>query len=222
MISKRLRAIVDWIDGTCLADIGCDHAYVACQSVLEKKVDKAYACDIAKGPLENAKETIHKNHLENSVTCILSPGLENVPVDIDCVVIAGMGGKMIQSILEKATMIEGIQFLLSPHKDEEILRKYLHEKGFTIVREQRIEDDHYYPIIDCKYNHLQQDMNEFEMCYGKNIIKNEAYSHYLSFMIEKYTALIDKVPKDKKDYFQKQITDLKNALKKIELGKMNL
>lgn len=205
MISKRLRAIVDWIHGSCLADIGCDHAYVACQSVLEKKVVKAYACDIALGPLENAKENISKNHLEDSVTCILSSGLENVPSDIDCVVIAGMGGKMIQSILEKAEHIEGIQFLLSPHKDEKILRKYLHKNGFAIVREQIVEDDHFYPIIDCKYIHLQQELNEFEASYGKNIVKNEAYFNYVSFLINKYRDLIEKVPKDKKLYFQKQI-----------------
>ena len=75
MISKRLMAIVDWIEGSCLADIGCDHAYVACQAVLEHRVVKAYACDIAQGPLDNARQTIQSNHLENQVFCLLTDGM---------------------------------------------------------------------------------------------------------------------------------------------------
>lgn len=57
-VSKRLQAIVDWIDGTILADIGCDHAYVAIEAIRQKKVLKAYACDIAQGPLNNAKKQL--------------------------------------------------------------------------------------------------------------------------------------------------------------------
>lgn len=209
MISKRLKAIIDWVDGNCLADIGCDHAYVACQAVLEKKVKKAYACDIAQGPLDNAKANIQKHHLENEVSCILSAGLTNVPNDIDCVVIAGMGGKMIQSILEQAPSIEGIHFLLSPHKDAEDLRKYLNANGFTILREQIVEDDHFYPIIDCIYSKDHQDMTEYDFLYGINQVKNEAYLHYISHLIEKAIKLLSKVPEDKRKVLQEQINYLK-------------
>ena len=55
--SKRLSTLVEWIDGTVLADIGCDHGYVAVNAILLEKVENAYACDIAQGQLENAKKT---------------------------------------------------------------------------------------------------------------------------------------------------------------------
>ena len=55
-VSKRLQAIVDWIDGTILADVGCDHAYVAIEAIRQKKVIKAYACDIDSRTIEQCEK----------------------------------------------------------------------------------------------------------------------------------------------------------------------
>ena len=54
-VSKRLETIVSFVQGRVLADIGCDHAYVVVQSLLENRVQKAYACDVSQGPLERAR-----------------------------------------------------------------------------------------------------------------------------------------------------------------------
>ena len=67
MINKRLGAIVDWIDGQVLADVGCDHAYVAVQAILKGKVKKSYACDVARLPLEHAQTTIDQYEVGNQV-----------------------------------------------------------------------------------------------------------------------------------------------------------
>ena len=70
-VSKRLQAIVSLIEGHCLADIGCDHGYVIMEALQQKRIQKAYACDVAPGPLDNAKRNIHLHHLEEQVTCLL-------------------------------------------------------------------------------------------------------------------------------------------------------
>ena len=209
MISKRLQAIIDWIEGSCLADVGCDHAYVAVEAVKKHKVKKAYACDIAEGPLENAKKNIKKNHLENSISCILTSGMRDLPDDVDMVVIAGMGGKMIISILEEANISLSTHFLLSPHKDDESLRHYLNENGFTIQRERIVEEDHFYPIIDCIYKNVNQVINDYDFIYGFNPLMNNDYLHYLDYMKDKWSSILMKVPEDKKVYFQKQLDYLK-------------
>ena len=87
-VSKRLQAIVDWIDGTILADIGCDHAYVAIEAIRQKKVLKAYACDIAQGPLNNAKKTIEELGLQDKIECVLMDGISGLSSEVDFVVIA--------------------------------------------------------------------------------------------------------------------------------------
>ena len=70
-LSKRLQAIADLIikykHGESLGDIGTDHAYLPCYLVNENVIQKAYACDIAKGPIQASIETIGSYHLENKV-----------------------------------------------------------------------------------------------------------------------------------------------------------
>ena len=83
-ISKRIREIEKLIpEGSIVADIGCDHAYLSTLAVLHGKAIKCYACDIAQGPLENAKKTIRDMNCEDRVFPVLSNGLEKVPQDAD-------------------------------------------------------------------------------------------------------------------------------------------
>ena len=56
--SNRIQEILEWVNGECIADIGCDHAYVVCNAILNHQSKKGYACDVAQGPLDNAKKTI--------------------------------------------------------------------------------------------------------------------------------------------------------------------
>lgn len=213
MISKRLMAIVDWIEGSCLADIGCDHAYVACQAVLEHRVVKAYACDIAQGPLDNARQTIQSNHLENQVFCLLTDGMQNLPDEVDVVVIAGMGGKMIEAILENASLHPSMHFIFSPHKDAEALRRYLISHGFTIQREKYIEDQHHsYPIMDCNFIPCRENYDDFAYAYGIHPIKDEPYKSYLLSQKKKWMSLLERVPDQRRKEFEKEIEQIEKEI----------
>lgn len=216
MISKRLRALVDWVSGTCLADIGCDHAYVPIQSILEHRVAYAYACDIAQGPLNNAQQTIAKFHLEDSITCLCMDGMQDLPGDVDCVVIAGMGGKMIETILDNAKISSNLHFLLSPHKDAPSLRRYLLRSGFFIKRERIIKDDHYYPIIDCIYDGVVRSEEEYALAFGVQPVFDEDYQSYICFEKNKLSHLIDRVPENKKESFRDQLIYLDSLYNRVK------
>ena len=102
-MNLRIQKIADMINkGVVLADIGTDHAFLPILAIKHKKVQKAYACDIAKGPLEIAKRNIQAENLDSQIETILSNGFENVPQDVDVVVIAGMGYYTAKDILEAA------------------------------------------------------------------------------------------------------------------------
>ena len=64
-----MQAIADLIikykQGEILADIGTDHAYLPCYLVEKGILDKAYACDIASGPINASIETIKQYQLES-------------------------------------------------------------------------------------------------------------------------------------------------------------
>lgn len=208
--SKRLQSIIEWIDSDVIADVGCDHAYVAVEAVLENKAKKAYACDIASGPLEHAKKTIETYHVEQQVSCILMNGIENLPDDVRQIVIAGMGSSTIISILQEGIK-EGVTLLLSPHKDAHLLREYLMNAGFTIVKEKIIQEDtHFYPVMKvCKG---KQKISEADIYYGVNVEQSEAYDRFLSYEYSKWTSILKRIPTDKQSEIAKRIDLLKNRM----------
>ncbi len=172
--STRLNEILEWIKGPIIADIGCDHAYVSVNAILENKAIKAYACDIALGPLNNAKSTIKEYHVENQVIPCLLDGIQGLNDGVNQILICGMGGKLIIDILDKGNVIENQRLLLSPHKDAYALRKYLLEHQYKIVREKMVKDgNHFYPILDCLKSDKIQSADEILLCFGINMLQNE-------------------------------------------------
>ena len=91
-LSSRLKIIASFVsEGMCVADIGTDHGYIPIYLTSEGMTDKAYAMDVNRGPLERASENIRKEGLNGKIRCILSDGMEKLPMDADSAVIAGMG-----------------------------------------------------------------------------------------------------------------------------------
>lgn len=200
-LSKRLQAILSWVQGTCLADIGCDHAYLACAAILEGKVKKAYACDIAEGPLAHAKTTISQYGLENEVSCLLMNGISKLPQEVDCVVIAGMGSQTVIDILTqgKEYIQPTTRFVVSVHKDIEMLRKYLSDHHFYIEKERIVQDgQHFYPILSFIPNEQSQILTEQELYYGKNVIQDDVYFAYIDTEIQKWDRIIENIQNQKK------------------------
>lgn len=195
MINKRLGAIVDWIEGSVLADVGCDHAYVAVQAVIQNKVDKAYACDIAKLPLEHAQTTIDQCGVGDKVQTILMDGIQQLPEDVDVIVIAGLGAGTIQTILQPEYLKPGVRLILSPHKDVVDLRKDVSNKPITIKRERMVyEQGHYYPILDCIVEKGSPTLTDEQCFMGVHVVKDETYRNYIHFLTKKYKRIIDKIP----------------------------
>ena len=194
--SSRIQEILEWVNGECIADIGCDHAYVVCNAILNHQSKKGYACDVAQGPLNNAKKTIVDNHLSDLVTCRLLDGIQGLESDVDQIIICGMGGKLIMDILSKGKLYLGLRLLLSSHKDDYALRKYLMENKIHIVREKIIYDNnHYYPILDCVVDTTVQNISEANLHFGVNMVDNEIYQNYLDFEENKYKNILNKVSK---------------------------
>ena len=126
-----------------MADIGTDHAYIPIKLTQDNKIVKAIACDIKEGPLSIAKKNVDKYGFSDIIELRLGAGLEPLSKnEVESVVIAGMGGENIASILEAApwTADGKHTLLLSPHTKAEELRNYLMEHGYEICREALVYD----------------------------------------------------------------------------------
>ncbi len=166
-LTPRLQLLADWVPpGAALADIGTDHGHLPIWLRLHGRVASAIASDLRKGPLARAKE----NGAAWGVTGIdyrLGSGLEGIrPEEADTVVIAGMGGENIVSILTAApwTKDGNHTLLLSPHTKSEELRRFLSDNGYAIRREALVADrGTLYPVMEVSAGEMSLTLGQ---CWG--------------------------------------------------------
>ena len=107
--------------------------------------------DVRPGPLSRARENISRYGLEDYIETRLSDGLTKLePGEGDTLVIAGMGGPLMERILKDGAKVrEGFQeLILQPQSDLPHFRHFLSEIGWEIVREEMIkEDGKFYPMM---------------------------------------------------------------------------
>ena len=143
MISRRLRTLSTLVPkGTVACDIGTDHAYLPCELIKRGICQKVYACDIAKGPLQQAEKTIAEAGCTSQIETILCPGFSKVPSDANCMIIAGMGFKTIEMILENDfdRLHQFDLIVLQSNRDVPLLRQWISNHHMTIVDEKVVED----------------------------------------------------------------------------------
>ena len=141
--------------GSRLADIGTDHGYLPIELCLSGRIPSALACDINPLPLQSARENIAAYKLSDRIQTRLSDGLREVgSVEVDDIVIAGMGGELIRDIIAAAGWVkDGSKLLiLQPMTRHEVLVKWLYENGFGIVRQEAaLDEGKYYTVIAARY-----------------------------------------------------------------------
>ncbi len=149
-IQPRLQAIADMVpQGTRLADVGTDHGYLPIRLLQDGRITAAVATEIVPGPLEHGKRTAAACGMSERIAFRLCDGLQDVsPMEVDTVVIAGMGGETIAGILDAVPWAREKTLLLQPMTRSELLRPWLARHGYAIRREELVLDKgHIYPIL---------------------------------------------------------------------------
>ena len=152
LLSDRMQAVVGLVT-SCdrIADIGCDHGYVAIELIKRRICNNVIAMDINQGPLEQAKSNIKEYGMKEYITTRLSDGAAALkPGEVDGIICAGMGGRLIINILTqgKEVISQMQQLVLQPQSEIDEVRSFLRESGFMIDKEDMIfEDGKYYPMM---------------------------------------------------------------------------
>lgn len=137
--------------GVSVCDIGCDHGFVAIYLVQEHICPKVIAMDINRGPLSRAKEHIESAGLSSYIETRLSDGMEKLNIgEAECIIAAGMGGRLIVKILEDhPEKCRSLRFLvLQPQSELSFVRRYLRQEGLVIRKEDMVlEDGKFYPMM---------------------------------------------------------------------------
>lgn len=173
MISKRIEEIINLLDRcNTLADIGCDHGYVAVEAIKREIANKVFAVDINFHPLLKAKELSKKENVDDKIEFLLGNGFDPIEEEVDEAVIAGMGAENICSILSEAKdRISNTTLILQPMKDIELLRKWLFENGFDILKEKVVKDkNRFYVIIKSTFLPDKISFTDKDIYIGRYII----------------------------------------------------
>lgn len=184
-LSKRLLAVASMVtEGNRVADVGCDHGYIPIYLIQQKRIPCAIAMDIRKGPLSRAEAHIQESGLQGYIQTRLSDGVQALKKDeADTLIIAGMGGGLVQKILEEGrdVLLNISELILQPQSEIRQVRFWLMEHGYAIVKETMVfEDGKYYPMI--KAIHGKMEYTEEVFCkYGKELLlqKDPVLRNYL-------------------------------------------
>lgn len=156
-LDLRLQAVADFVpENVRLADIGTDHASLPVYLVQKGTVPFAIAADVNKGPLEHAAKAVEEAGLHTQIALRLSNGLDEIGEnEVDCIVMAGMGGILISQLIEKAQWLKNPPktLILQPMTDAPLLREFLAKEGYEIIAEKGVvHKSHAYTVMKVVYN----------------------------------------------------------------------
>lgn len=194
-ISKRLKSLAFFIDnGDSVADIGCDHALLDIYLVKNNIVNKTLACDINENALNSGISNIKKYHLEDKIKTTCMNGIENIPKDINTLIISGMGTNTIIKILSHNNIKQINKLIIQSNNDYFELRKYLTTNNFYIKDENVIYDQgkYYINIMFLKGN---KKYSKKELKYGPILMHNNP--DYFKYLYNTNLEILNKIPKNK-------------------------
>ena len=147
-LSKRLEQVLQMIPRCrTVAEVGTDHGYLAVACIETEVAQRVIAIDVNQGPLESAKGFVKERKLEQSIECRLGDGLGATKQgEVDCAVICGMGGELMQHIITVGPeLLE--TYVLQPQSHRRELKQFLVDQGYGIVQEEcLLEGNQYYDM----------------------------------------------------------------------------
>ena len=152
-LSDRLQRIADRIErGETMADIGTDHGLLPIYLTENGISPKAVMTDISEPSLMKGRENLAGSMPDGheTVDCRTGDGLSVLaPAEVDVIVIAGMGGRLIRQIMEAdmALTRSFAKFILQPRTKQGELRRWLLENGFAIIHEDLVHEGRHIPEI---------------------------------------------------------------------------
>ncbi len=169
-LSKRLAAVAAFVGKGTVADIGTDHAQLPIWLVQNGRPG-ALASDINEGPCQRARINIYKWGLHGKIKVKCCAGLDGIEdFAPDNIVIAGMGGELIEAILKASDYPKKsrCRLVLAPQSMQDVLRRYLFENSFSIEAENVVLDGgKYYQIISAVYaGDACRELREYEYKLG--------------------------------------------------------
>lgn len=210
MVSQRLQVIASMCprQGN-LVDIGSDHGLLLQLLLKEGFSSTLYGTELSDDSFQHLKNQL----IDLPIKLYQADGLKNLPKDVVNIVITGMGGQLIQSILENGqAQLRPIQTLiLGPQRDQALLRTWLMNHDWKIIDERFVlEDLKGYPMIKVVKGEMK--LTPMELAYGPiNIQRRE--SDFIAWLKQESQALQKSLIFHEDDHKRRRLEWIKNYVK---------
>ncbi len=189
-LSNRLFAVASLVkQGAAVADVGTDHGYLPVYLIEQGIAKSAIALDIHEGPLSSCRSLVEKKQLQDTIKVRRCDGLDDLHPDAcDTIVIAGMGGELMASILSRHSWVREKHLILQPMTHPEIARKFLFDNGFEIDHDFTVKDGrHYYCVFDAYYTGQIKNRSIVDFYLGniKDFSQKEYFVHLKHYIANK-------------------------------------
>lgn len=187
MATKRLEKILSVLPRcNVLADVGCDHGYVGLGALERDLAQRVVFVDISLPSLQKAQRNCPQS-LKTRATFVCRNGLGDL--NVDCAVIAGMGGMEIISVLDNAKTLPQ-NLVLQPMRNQQDVRLRLLQ-DYEILTDETFFDGKFYDLITavkgkgCSLTHEQ-------LVFGKDNLKNPSadFVAYLQKLQKEYQQIL--------------------------------
>lgn len=223
LLSQRLLAAASMVPTCeCAADVGCDHGYIPIYLTENGICQRAIAMDLRVGPLERCRDNVANAELSDKIDIRLSDGLDKLmPGEAQAITILGMGGIVMQSIIENNMAVaKSATLVLGPQSQIGDFRRFLYASGFIIIDENfLIEDNKHYSLIKAEYRAdeaAMADLSEIQYEYGPVLLKkkDDVFVSYLCERKDKLANIIKGIQSesDNKDKLKQELINIEKAL----------
>lgn len=202
-LSPRLEAISSLVPSNSnVIDVGCDHALLDIYLYQNNISNKVIASDINSNALNNAKENIKKNNLEEYIETRLGNGLDTLKQEdeVDTIIISGMGAHTIVGILKnnlrKLYRVKTI--IIQSNTKLEFLRKEVTKLNYKIEDEEIIEDNNkIYTIIKLVKGYVKY--SKKELYFGPILLRKntEIFKKYTKQELDKLNMYLKLLPQER-------------------------
>ncbi len=219
-ISNRLETVASFVDrGSFIADIGSDHATVPIYLYENGIIEHAMAVENKRGPYSRmAKALEEAGYLEQSYPS-LSNGIEKLLPGVDTLIIAGMGARLILSILEshKEKLSNVRVIILDAHNERELLFEPLSGLGYSLASNSFIEEENVsYDVMKWVKEEKGIPYTPKEALFGPLNLKNrpEAWVRFWKKEEERLSRILESptLPENKRKEYSALVEAIEEAL----------
>ena len=198
-LSLRLLSLASLVSkGSFVADVGSDHGALPIFLTNEGISPLTQAIENKKGPFSRLQKAVYEEASDpESILLSLSDGLSDLDPRMDTVVLAGMGGLLISSILEKhPEKLEKVKTLIiDAHKEKKEVLLTTAKLGFKVAEEIFIEEDGiFYSLWKLEKTAERIEYSETELLFGpyESHRKGEVWRRYMASEEKRLNNLLAK------------------------------